>query len=448
MARALKSALRDWVREALQELSFCKRDVRFLLGTDELIPRERRVAMTPRHVGALRRDLEALGLTPRIFVVRGAGERAEDATGRAYADREYAAMGADLVAFGELGALDSLDVVHALKEPTDYEAELPGPLIRIGALHLASRPPGLETLLARPNFAAILDGGTVGNCSYLAHGGDRTPIVASMSRFAGAVSGRKVVEALDERGLGAGKVIVVGGGIAGKSAIETLRPKVARLIVVEPYAPTRERLNEELAARGFADFRIVPQLDDGAFDDAVGIVFAHRSGAKAAEKVCDDRQIRRMKKGGAIADIAIDQGGSIRHDHYRDADDVAATRAKTRALLEPDYFYYAESNMPRVEPHEASQMHGDCSLPYVLALLALTASEGGPRAAVRRLLERALRTYDEAEELPARGAWELLLQDLRNGLQLVNGGDGVMITDPDIERDASLARWIRDCAGR
>ncbi len=440
------AGLRAWVCEALSRLEFRKRNVSFLLGTDEMIPRERRVAMTPRHVAALRYDLESLGLCPRIFVVRGAGERAANAAGEVFADRQYAAAGAELVALNEVSSLTSLDLAHALKEPTDYESELPGPVIRIGALHLASRPPGLRHLLERRNFAAILDGGTVGNCSYLEHGGDRTPIVASMSRFAGAVSGRKVVEGLDCNGLGAGKVIVVGAGIAGMSAIEALKPKVAHLIVVEPYAPTRERLGGELEALGFEEFDIIPRLENGAFDDAVGIVFAHRSGARAAEKVCDYGQISRMKKGAAIADIAIDQGGSILHDDYVEGDDMAASRAKYKALLASDYFYYAESNMPRVEPHEASEVHGDSSLPYVTALLALVALHGSPQAVVRRLLESDIHIYDGTDELPEHGFMDLILQDLRNGVQLATASGALAITDPDIERDAGLAEWIRGCA--
>ena len=439
--------LRTWVREALSGLEFRKCGVRFLLGTDELIPRERRVAMTPRHIVALRRDLESMGLSPRIFVVRGAGERAVNAAGEAFADEKYAAAGAELVGLGRVGSLAAIDVAHSLKEPTDWESQLPGPVIRIGALHLASRPPGLRGLLARHTFAAILDGGTVGNCSYLEHGGDRTPIVASMSRFAGAVSGRKVVEGLNGNGLGPGKVIVVGAGIAGKSAIEELRPKAERLIVVEPYAPTRERLGPELEALGILNFDILPRLENGVFDGAVGIVFAHRSGARAAEKVCDLGQIRRMRKGAAIADIAIDQGGSILHDGYREDDDVAACREKYRALLAPEYFYYAESNMPRVEPHEASQVHGDSSLPYVMALLALVAHHGGTRALIRRLLADDVRIYNGADELPGRDFIDLIIQDLRNGVQLATEDGVVAITDPDIERDAGLAEWIRDCAG-
>ena len=439
------AALRAWVRAALTRLDFRRRRVSFLLGTDEFIPRERRVAMTPWHISRLRRDLDSLGLDSRIFVVRGAGERAANGTGEFFADEQYQAVGAELVALGELESLDALDVAHALKEPTEYEAELPGPVIRIGALHLASRPPGLCRMLAAKNFAAILDGGTVGSCSYLEHGGDRTPIVASMSRFAGAVAGRKLVEGLEAGGLGAGTVIVVGAGIAGMSAIEMVRPKTARLIVVEPYEPTRRRLAGELEDLGFDDFRILPRLEEGVFDGALGIVFAHRSGAKAAEKVCDYDRIRRMKPGAAIADIAIDQGGSIRHDGYRETDDVAASRAKYRALLAPDYYYYAETNMPRVEPYQASEVHGDSSLPYVTALLALVAHHGDPQAAVGRLLECDVRVFDVAAELPEHGALDLIVQDLRNGVQLAAGGGVLEITDPDIERNAGLADWIRGC---
>ncbi len=438
--------LRVWVREALSRLPFQRRSVSFLLGTDELIPRERRVALTPRHLVSLRHDLEELGLDGRISVVRGAGERAANEAGEAFSDEQYQAAGAELVGLEDVGSLGAVDVAHALKEPTEYEGELTGPVIRIGALHLASRPLGLKRLLERRNFAAILDGGTVGNCSYLYHGGDKTPIVGSMSRFAGAVSGRKVITALERGRLGPGTMIVVGAGIAGKSAIETLRPKTARLIVVEPWAPARERVEQDLEAAGVEDYEIIPELENGSFDDAVGIIFAHRSGARAAEKVCNYSQIRRMRKGAAIADIAIDQGGSILHDDYRETDDVVTSRAKTRALLEPRFFYYAESNMPRVEPHEASEMHGDSSLPYVTALLALVASYGSPQAAVARLLDSDIRIYNGSDRLPEISALDLILQDLRNGLQLAMVRGGLAITDPDIERDAALAQWIHDCA--
>lgn len=441
-------SFRSWVLEALDGLDFRRREVHFLLGTDELIDHERRTAMTPRHVAWLRQDLESLGLTPRIYAVAGAGERAADDAGAAFSDSQYAAAGAEIVALAETAGLPALDVVHALKEPTGYESELPGPILRIGALHLASKPPGLCRMLGRRNFAAILDGGTIGNCSYRVHGGDRTPIVGSMSRFAGAVAGLKVVEGLKRGGLDAGTVIVVGAGIAGMSAIDQVQPKAARLIVVEPYEPTRVRVESELREMGYESFEITPSLTDEAFDDAVGIVFAHRSGAQAAEKVCHWEQIQCMRPGAVVADIAIDQGGSILHDGYVETDDALTSRDKTRALLTPDYVYYAETNMPREAPHAASEVHGDCSLPYVTALLALVAHHGATEAAARRILDTDIRIFDPSDPLPERDLIDYLAQDLRNGVQLAHVNGGLSITDPDIEESSVLAEWIRACTQR
>ncbi len=440
------AGFRAWVRRALGRLDFQKQTVSFLLGTDEFIRHERRTAMTPRHLRELRGDLESLGLAPRLFVVRGAGERALNEAGDYFTDNEYAEAGAELVAAADTARIGSLDVVHALKEPTEYESELSGPMLRIGALHLASRPVGLCPMLGRGNFSAILDGGTIGNCSYLKHGGDRTPIVGSMSRFAGAVSGRKVVEGLQRGGIAAGPVIIVGAGIAGMSAIEKVQPKTTRLIVIEPYEPTRNRVLSDLEHLGFKDFEVLPQLRDDVFDDAVGIVFAHRSGAKAAEKVCSYEQIRRMRKGAVIADIAIDQGGSIRHDAYDEDDDAKASREKTRGLLTPEYIYYAETNMPREAPHEASEVHGDSSLPYVTSLLAMVAHHGSPAAAMRRILDFDIKICDPADDLTEQSFIDCIAQDLRNGVQLAMIDDQLRITDPDIERNTALAEWIYSCA--
>ena len=96
-------------------------------------------------------------------MVSGAGDRA------GFFDWHYAATGARVVDRDEIPRLGQVDVLHALKEPTAYECDVPGPLLRIGALHLASYPPGLCRMLAHRNFAAIFDGGTVGNCDSRRH---------------------------------------------------------------------------------------------------------------------------------------------------------------------------------------------------------------------------------------------------------------------------------------
>ncbi len=426
---------------ALAGLRWKKDEVTFFLGSDEWIPHETRVALTPRHLEQLRGVLSGAGLKLHLVVLSGAGDRA------GYADDEYRAVGARIVTRDEVPETQGVDVFHALKEPTEYESELPGPFLRIGALHLASFPPGVGRLLERGNFAAILDGGTVGSCSYAVLGGDRTPIVASMSRFAGSVSGRQIVEGLEQNGHGPGRVVVVGGGVAGLSAIAEMRSKIGHLVVVEPYPPTREALPDVLRGMGCEDFEIVPAMKSDLLDGAVGLVFAHRSGAQAAEKVCDAEAVRRMAKGAAIADIAIDQGGSIRHDGYREDDDALTARDKYRELLK-GYHYFAETNIPRHVPCEASVSHGDSSWGYVAVLLALSALEGSPEEASAALLRRAARSYDGGESLNGQPLFDCLVQDLRNGVQLARRDEETVIADSDIEENEALTRWIREHAAK
>ncbi len=439
------SQLAQTLPQALAGLAFRKRRVAFLLGSDALIPHETRVALTPQHVAQLRQDLAACGLEPEILVHAGAGERARSGDQLGFQDHEFAAAGARIVTREKLCELPPLDVVHALKEPTDYESELPGPFLRIGALHLASKPAGLCRLLARRNFAAIFDGGTIGNCAYLKFGGDRTPIVNAMSRFAGAVAARKLIAGMAGQGQSQGKVIVVGGGIAGQSAIRQLDPRKTELIVVEIAPQLAARLPGILCELGFTQFRVVSTVTDEALTDAIGILFAHRSGAKAAEKVCRFEQICKMRRGAAIADIAIDQGGSIDHDGYAEADDALTSRRKYQALLK-DFFYYAETNMPREEPYGASEFHGNASLPYVTLLLALCALYGGPQPAADHLLAGPARVYRSVDELAEFDLLRALTQDLRNGLQLARVAGRVEIVEPDILSDPNLCSWIRHCA--
>ncbi len=439
-------ALRANIRQELSKLTFQRRHVHFLLGTDEHIHHERRVALTPRHIELLNDDLRTVGLEPHIYVMADAGARAGHGGQAPFTDADYTAAGGAIVDEQQAAALQ-IDVLHALKEPTTYESRLRPPLLRIGALHLASKPPGLCQMLQQKNFAAIIDGGTVGSCSYLKDGGDRTPIVGSMSRFAGSVAARKLVEGLRRNGIQGGKIVVVGGGIAGRSAIAQLVGVASPLVVIDPWEPTRQRLAQQLPGQGFEQLEILESLTEAAMDDAVGIVFAHRSGAKKAEKVCDyDHHIARMRRHGAIADIAIDQGGSISHADYREEDDANTSRAKYQKLFADDFYYYAETNMPREEPHEASETHGDASLPYLLALLGLCAHLGDPAAVSRHLLEHPARAYKDAAEITDLGLLECLVQDLRNGLQLAIVEGQVTITDVDIAGDEELAQWVGQCA--
>lgn len=423
----------------LPSRSYAKSVVRLLLGTDEHIPHERRVGLVPKQIAALHARLAEHGLRCEILVVEGAGDRA------GFIDQAYAEAGARIIKASALRDEEPFDVVHALKEPTEYESLLPGPFLRIGAVHLASKPSGVCAMLDQRNFAGIIDGGTVGNCSHLLTGGDRTPIVGSMSRFAGWVAARKLVEGVQETHR-RGKVVVVGGGIAGTSAAERLAPIAEEIVVVERYEPIHADIAARIRGFGIPNVTVVEHLTDQVLDDAIGIVFAHRSGAKAAEKICNLEQIERMRPGAGIADIAIDQGGSILHPGYLETDDAHASRKKYIELFAGRYFYYAEVNMPREEPYDASITHGRTVAPYLEVLLALCALEGSPDAALTRIRQLPAQRFTDAADIRGRSLFECVVQDLRNGLQLAITKGNVEIIDQDIADDEGLSAWVHSCA--
>src|SRR6185295_15507835 len=121
---------------------------------------------------------------------------------------------------------------HALKEPVEHEAEIKEKFMRIGALHLASRSAGVGQMLSKKKFSALFDGSTVGSCSYLLSGAEETPIVASMSQLAGMLASERILKIGGER-LRNERVLIVGAGYAGISAMLGLRDKVKSLTVVE-----------------------------------------------------------------------------------------------------------------------------------------------------------------------------------------------------------------------
>jgi hypothetical protein len=139
-----------------------KRNITLLLDTDREIGKETgtpetRVGIIPSQADQLRRALMELGLLPTVYVVKGAGELA------AFPDSDYAQVGCLLLDRTALSFLpDSPDVVHALKEPSAHEGDIPGAFIRIGASHLTNftskdGTSGLAHLLRARNFSCILD---------------------------------------------------------------------------------------------------------------------------------------------------------------------------------------------------------------------------------------------------------------------------------------------------
>lgn len=400
-----------------------KRRVELLLGNDREIGREthsqeRRVGITPDHVRELRGFFADLRLELSVLVMQGAGQRA------GFADSDFVAAGAEILTEGELQYHDGPpDVVHALKEPSRYEAQIPGPFCRIGALHTGDfhSEGGLAGLLRKRNVA-IFDGSHIGAPDVF-----RIPIRGGMSIFAGEIAAEWVLDHLDHRHA-SGRVVVVGAGNAGKAALRKMAadPAVTEIHLLDSAEdPKRlDRIRAELA--DLAEVRVegIAGTDHpallSAVDGAVAVVFAVARPREAAPKVVHVNSLKqRLADGALVVDISIDEKGAILDPEIRRTwsleqiiEHLSRSFAGSRNRV-----YRALSNMPRAYPRQASLAHGDAVLPYLATLLFLAARDGGAEGAIRHLAVRAVdgRSPDPRQAEPAR-VLDALVQDLRNGM--------------------------------
>jgi alanine dehydrogenase len=115
-------------------------------------------------------------------------------------------------------------------------------------------------------------------------------------------------------------------------------------------------------------------------DLIVGAVLIH--GAKAPHLIKRD-DLKRMKKGSVIVDVAVDQGGCIETTHPTTHDDPVFTV--------DDVVHYCVANMPGGVSRTSTQALTTATLPYGLQI----ANKGLEDAArMSNAIARGINTYD------------------------------------------------------
>ena len=313
-------------------------------------PLEGRVALTPAAVAELARRGARMGIE------RGAG------TGSGYADADYAAAGAQLLADAD-ALYDWAQLVVKVKEPVGEEIDRLKPEhLLFCYLHLAANPTLTERLceigLTAVAFETVADRG-------------RLPILVPMSDIAGRIAiqvgahllhtpqgGRGILLgglASVERG----RVVVLGAGTAGGASVRAAAALGANVTVFDRNPHQLEAMH-----------RVAPNVTaliatDAAVEEAVAaadlLVGAVLLPGAAAPRVVSRKQVARMRPGSVIADISVDQGGCIE-----------TTRASTYdapTYVEEGVQHFCVTNMPGAVPRSATQALSAAMLPYLEALL-------------------------------------------------------------------------------
>jgi alanine dehydrogenase len=316
----------------------------------ELKDGEGRVAVTP----AVARELAARG--HEVTVQRGAGERS------GHQDGEYEAAGARLA--GASAVWSGADLICKVKEPQPQEYGLfREELVLFCYLHLASD---------RQLTAALQQSG----CTAVAfetipgEGGD-LPLLAPMSRIAGTLAAQIAAcgtfATAGGRGLLLGgmpgvppaRVLVVGGGVVGRSAARTAADLGAEVTVLDIDAAKLEQLDAELPRRSRTVFSSSSALAEelAAADVVIGAVLV--PGAPAPRLITREA-VRSMRPRALLVDVAIDQGGC--------SETSRMTTHSEPTYVVDDVVHYCVGNMPAAVPRTASAALSNVVFPYLCAL--------------------------------------------------------------------------------
>jgi alanine dehydrogenase len=333
---------------------------------------EYRVAMLPVGVEELVRRGH------QVLVEAGAG------TGSGLADHDYQQEGAELVS-GPEEIFARADMVVKVKEPMPKE----WPLIRKGQVlftyfHFAADRQLTDAMLS--------SGATCVAYETLADDQGRLPLLTPMSEVAGRMSiqeGAKYLERPQQGrgillagvpGVAPAHITILGGGVVGANAAKIAAGFRADVAILDINMDRLRYLDDIMPPNVdclFSDRHTIREQLARA-DLVIGAVLI--PGAKAPRLV-EIEDLRRMKPGSVIIDVAIDQGGCIATSR--------PTSHSNPTYIAEEVLHYCVTNMPGAVGRTSTFALCNVTLPWTLEI-----AQRGIEAAARDLrpMARAINT--------------------------------------------------------
>ena len=297
---------------------------------------EYRVGITPDHAEAY------VKAGHQVFVEAGAG------LGSGFPDSEYIEAGAVILPTME-EVYATVDMLVKVKEPLPEEYPLlRKDLILYAYLHLAADKPQAQAMAENGVKAVAYE--TISENGVL-------PCLRPMSEIAGRLSiqeGAKYIEsAYGGRGilLGGvpgverGKVVIVGGGIAGTYAAKAAIGMGAQVTVLDISLQRLQYLDDIFGAGVTtlycSERNVLRSLKEA--DLVIGTVLVPGG---STPKLIRREHLRHMKHGAVIVDVAIDQGGCCETSRVTYHDDPV--------FIEEGIVHYCVGNMPGAVPRTST----------------------------------------------------------------------------------------------
>ena len=316
----------------------------------EIKPSESRVAITPEGVS------ELVHSGHLVLIQDQAG------VGSSISNEDFIEAGATISSTAD-EIWSKAELVLKVKEPLEVEY----PKMRTGQtlftyLHLAA---------SKACTDAIVKSGTTAIAYETVESNGVLPLLAPMSEVAGRLATQVGATALQKPlggrgvllggvpGVAPGRVVVIGGGVAGLSAavialgmgadVTVFDRSISRLQYIDAIYSGRIKT---LVASKHAIEREVKLADL-----VIGAVLVH--GAKAP-KLVSNSLVSQMKRGSVLVDIAIDQGGCF--------EDSKPTTHDEPTFMVHNSIFYCVANMPGAVPVASTYALTNATLPFVLSI--------------------------------------------------------------------------------
>ncbi|MBI4195723.1 MAG: alanine dehydrogenase [Betaproteobacteria bacterium] len=316
----------------------------------EIKDHEYRVGLTPFGVQAL------AGAGHRITVQCGAGTRV------GFTDDHYRAAGARTAS--DPREVYAAEMVVKVKElqPAEFSLTRPGQIL-FCYHHFAPDPVLLQ---------AMLDAGA--SCvayETVSAAGGGLPLLVPMSQIAGRLAPQVGAWALQMANGGSGvllggvpgvapaKVVIIGGGTVGANAARIAVGMGADAILLDRSAARLAHLEEVFGARlktAISNEQSVMSLVRDA-DLVIGAVLIP---GKLAPRLIKRDDLKQMRPGSVIVDVAIDQGGICETSR--------ATSHSSPVYTEEGIVHYCVPNMPAAVARTATLALTQATLPYAVEL--------------------------------------------------------------------------------
>jgi alanine dehydrogenase len=317
----------------------------------EIKTNENRVALVPAGVQALSTDGHS------VLVEQGAGE------GSAFTDAQYREAGATMVAKVE-DLWAKADMIVKVKEPIKPE----WPMMRKGQVLFTYFHFAADEALTK----AVVKSGCIAiayETVQLASG--ELPLLTPMSEVAGRMAvqeGAKYLEKLmggqgillgGVPGVSPAEVLVIGGGVVGTNAAKMAAGLGAHVTILDVDLDRLRYLADVMPANVdliCSDrFTLLEKLEKA--DLVVGGVLV--PGAKAP-KLVRRADIKRMKPGSVIVDVAVDQGGCV--------ETIKPTTHEKPTYIVDGVVHYGVANMPGAVPRTSTLALTNATLVYARRL--------------------------------------------------------------------------------